>query len=1024
MTLRWTAPEIFSGESSHTFEGDVYALGMTVLEIITGSVPWVGLTEQAVMGKLAKKLHPVRPDVCMLIGEELSDSFWELMVRCWASEPQRRPLATRVWEELGAISKPCQSGPSKNDDKGSLLKRLALRIPNKPPDPFKPYTYNVGPAVPTLAVSTLTALSETPKLVPLIYTTDTSLKAMLSHLRSRNQPTSGQDPGPQQPIEQSSSDPSVSHNALDHRIAHFKPSNLSSNILPSSAIPTPSGIKQPSGTSHNATNKSKEVPVATQNAEPPRMDLGQIALTPPQTECNPQDLPLQETNTTTHSIPIPPHMRSLMRLSVNTDIASSSLILGQRLLPDAPNGSSSSIVSIASSYVAAPAVASLPSPIRDFGMLRCESPSPLPNRHGRARDHSFQASSLQESIVGNDHNHSAGPPPDEYRPGRAQSLSLHTCSPRESVVAHSFYDEPWDRLSNREPGSKPFDTSSFVEGPSRKILIIHSSYKGRKDAQEKSSLVSLDGLIGEFERLEATFGERGYSIETVPEGKGFDRKRILNWVAHFVDHATAGDVRAIVFAGNVHIDNETVSLIPPECSKASEAITCTEWEQNIRDNARPGVVILSIMVHNRSGEVMKQEFDRQIWEQPELMKPIKKDEPIYLTFAASDRAVYESWVTRDPEPVRSGDHFIHALVSAIRAVDAVTGTWTEFFEVFDQYFRRARSCASLQEREATGTPNWRSSHQQTPRFSASEFVALSDIFSPRDPPGPRIRFSKSPISLDVHGRALARSFRTPSPSNLPSRKLLIIGSSYKEHYEVKRKFSIESLDWDLRDRDELKTVFKQRNYSVQTLIEEEFNSEHVLTRVAQFLNDAESGDFRVIMFIGHGHADEDGMVSLVPLECPSAGKAITYVEWDHNIRKHSRPGVMVFSIVAHSFSGGIMKQPFDTVNVIKSEPILLTFTASDSAAYESCVPHDSSLLPVRIRDHFIQALVGAIRSINISTGTRSEFFESFDRHFQDAQSHDLQQDEREPLIPVWRFNSLETTRLSAPGLVVSDVVHD
>ncbi|CUA71616.1 Proto-oncogene tyrosine-protein kinase ROS [Rhizoctonia solani] len=44
LVLRWTAPEIFIEGKAHTFDSDVYALGMTILEAFTGSVPYASFT--------------------------------------------------------------------------------------------------------------------------------------------------------------------------------------------------------------------------------------------------------------------------------------------------------------------------------------------------------------------------------------------------------------------------------------------------------------------------------------------------------------------------------------------------------------------------------------------------------------------------------------------------------------------------------------------------------------------------------------------------------------------------------------------------------------------------------------------------------------------------------------------------------------------------------------------------------------------------------------------------------------------
>ncbi|CUA68373.1 Focal adhesion kinase 1 [Rhizoctonia solani] len=112
VTLRWTAPEILLGETRHTFEGDVYTLGMTILEIITGSVPWDGVLDVTVIHNLNQKLQPPRPETSMPVGYQPSDRIWELMKKCWASESKQRPYATKVREELEDIIKQHQSNCS------------------------------------------------------------------------------------------------------------------------------------------------------------------------------------------------------------------------------------------------------------------------------------------------------------------------------------------------------------------------------------------------------------------------------------------------------------------------------------------------------------------------------------------------------------------------------------------------------------------------------------------------------------------------------------------------------------------------------------------------------------------------------------------------------------------------------------------------------------------------------------------------------------------------------------------------
>lgn len=78
-------------------EADVYAYGMTVLETLTGRVPYEEVSERRVLvSVLIKKQVPPRPD-------RISDGLWELLNSCWARVPSERPRITSVGNRLQAL---------------------------------------------------------------------------------------------------------------------------------------------------------------------------------------------------------------------------------------------------------------------------------------------------------------------------------------------------------------------------------------------------------------------------------------------------------------------------------------------------------------------------------------------------------------------------------------------------------------------------------------------------------------------------------------------------------------------------------------------------------------------------------------------------------------------------------------------------------------------------------------------------------------------------------------------------------
>ncbi|CUA69416.1 WD repeat and SOCS box-containing protein 1 [Rhizoctonia solani] len=112
-TLRWMAPELLMGkdpddESDQPVKRDkrtdVYALGMTFLEIITGRVPYAELeTDYSVFGALQNKQRPTRPKE-LLMDNPKQGTTWRLLLWCWDYEPAGRPRAVDVLVMLSGLA--------------------------------------------------------------------------------------------------------------------------------------------------------------------------------------------------------------------------------------------------------------------------------------------------------------------------------------------------------------------------------------------------------------------------------------------------------------------------------------------------------------------------------------------------------------------------------------------------------------------------------------------------------------------------------------------------------------------------------------------------------------------------------------------------------------------------------------------------------------------------------------------------------------------------------------------------------
>ena len=82
-----------------TKESDCYALGMVVLEVLSGQVPFTeDPSDFTAMQKILEGVHPERPQG--VEGVHFTDELWGMLQRCWLSQPTYRPTAEGVLECL------------------------------------------------------------------------------------------------------------------------------------------------------------------------------------------------------------------------------------------------------------------------------------------------------------------------------------------------------------------------------------------------------------------------------------------------------------------------------------------------------------------------------------------------------------------------------------------------------------------------------------------------------------------------------------------------------------------------------------------------------------------------------------------------------------------------------------------------------------------------------------------------------------------------------------------------------------
>jgi len=96
-TARWMAPELYGENPQRSRETDMYATGMTMLEILTGKVPFCEFASgHSVIGAVIQgrtpsvkdlQTEPVEPRLTLMMG---------ILQWCWKYEPSERATARRI----------------------------------------------------------------------------------------------------------------------------------------------------------------------------------------------------------------------------------------------------------------------------------------------------------------------------------------------------------------------------------------------------------------------------------------------------------------------------------------------------------------------------------------------------------------------------------------------------------------------------------------------------------------------------------------------------------------------------------------------------------------------------------------------------------------------------------------------------------------------------------------------------------------------------------------------------------------
>jgi serine/threonine protein kinase len=107
-----------------TKQSDCYALGMVIYEVLSGRVPFSQFGPYIVIWKVMDGERPERPKG--VEGAWFTNELWQMLTRCWATQPESRPSVAAVLECLERVSR--DPGPPSLQGDGNLGRVRMVRV--------------------------------------------------------------------------------------------------------------------------------------------------------------------------------------------------------------------------------------------------------------------------------------------------------------------------------------------------------------------------------------------------------------------------------------------------------------------------------------------------------------------------------------------------------------------------------------------------------------------------------------------------------------------------------------------------------------------------------------------------------------------------------------------------------------------------------------------------------------------------------------------------------------------------------
>ena len=111
-TFGYMAPELFQKSAKPSQEADIYAFGMVVYEVVTGTRPFKRHKMVELPVLTTQGSRPTKPEDPVAVG--FGSGTWEFIEKCWDQSCEERPTAGAAvehFERVAATSRDVDPGP-------------------------------------------------------------------------------------------------------------------------------------------------------------------------------------------------------------------------------------------------------------------------------------------------------------------------------------------------------------------------------------------------------------------------------------------------------------------------------------------------------------------------------------------------------------------------------------------------------------------------------------------------------------------------------------------------------------------------------------------------------------------------------------------------------------------------------------------------------------------------------------------------------------------------------------------------